>query len=177
VSAAEAFATPLGDVPVDSAGRDAMLAHPAVEVDDRPHALEHSLEVQLPFLQTVLGEFVVVPVVVGHADAGDVAGALSTVWDGDGDGDETVVVVSTDLSHYLGYDEARDRDLRTAAAVLALDDDRIADRDACGAYPLRGLLRLARDRGLTAAQLDLRSSGDTAGDRRRVVGYGAFALA
>jgi AmmeMemoRadiSam system protein B len=172
VSGADGFATPLGVIPVDVDGREALLAQANAVVDDRPHRLEHSLEVQLPFLQTVLGEFVLLPVAVGRADPDEVGVALARVWDDA----NTVVVVSTDLSHYLDYDLARERDRRTAAAVCARDETAIDDSDACGAYPLRGLLRFAREHNLPVRQLDLRSSGDTAGDRRRVVGYGAFAV-
>lgn len=172
VSGADAFATPLGLVQVDDDARRSALAHHDVRLDDAPHAMEHSLEVQLPFLQTVLDSFELLPLVVGHVDAVIVAELIRALEGGD----ETLVVVSSDLSHYEQYDIAKEQDRRTAAAVVALDADRIADYDACGAYPLRGLLHWAGTEGRTVEQLDLRNSGDTSGDRSRVVGYGSFAL-
>jgi AmmeMemoRadiSam system protein B len=173
VPAAEGFATPLGVVPVDDELRRRVLALPGVRVDDRAHAAEHALEVELPFLQTVLGWFTLLPLAVGAASAEEVATVLEHVWGGA----DTLIVVSTDLSHYLDYATARARDRRTAEAIVAADEQAVGDDDACGARPLRGLLRAARRRGLSVRCLDLRSSGDTAGDRERVVGYGAFALA
>ena len=172
VSSADAFSTPLGVVPIDGAYREAVLALPGVGVDDRAHADEHSLEVQLPFLQTVLDEFTLLPLSVGDATTDQVAAVLDACWGGP----ETLVVISTDLSHYHRYDEAARLDARTAAAIVARRPEAVDDRDACGAYPLRGLLRVASEHGLTVEQLDLRNSGDTAGDHHRVVGYGAFAV-
>jgi hypothetical protein len=166
------FATPLGMVPVDTDLRAAVGGLPGVVVDDLPHAHEHSLEVQLPFLQTVLDEFTLLPLAVGDATIEQVADLLEVVWGGP----ERLVVVSTDLSHYHPYEQARRLDAHTAAAILAADPRRIADQDACGSRPLRGILHVARDRSLTIEQIDLRNSGDTAGDRDRVVGYGAFAV-
>jgi AmmeMemoRadiSam system protein B len=173
VTSADAFATPLGVVPVDRAAREAVLAMPATALDDGAHALEHSLEVQLPFLQVVLDDFEVLPLAVGRSRAAEVAAVLGAVWGGP----ETVLVVSTDLSHYHRYGDAVALDRRTAAAIVASDPDAVGDRDACGAAGLRGLLSAARDRHLDVDQVDLRNSGDTAGDRRQVVGYGAFTLA
>jgi len=172
VSSADAFATPLGDVLVDRELRARVLALPGVHVDDAAHGTEHSLEVHLPFLQRALAAFTVLPLVVGRAPADVVAAVLDAVWDGP----ETIVVVSTDLSHYLDHDTAARRDRATAANVINGDLDAIAPDDACGAYPLRGLLTVARERGLDVELLDLRNSGDTAGPRDRVVGYAAFAL-
>jgi AmmeMemoRadiSam system protein B len=171
--AASAFATPLGEVPVDEESAARALRLPGVEADDRVHAREHSLEVQLPFLQSVLTEgFTVLPLAVGHVPDERVARLLELLWDDD----ETLVVVSTDLSHYLTYAEAARRDARTAEAIGALDAGALGPGDACGVVPLRSLLRVARTRGLRCRRLDLRSSGDTAGSLGRVVGYGAFAL-
>lgn len=172
VPGSDAFATPLGLVPVAEEARRAVLALPNVAVDDLAHAAEHSLEVQLPFLQVVLESFEVLPLAVGRSRPEHVAAVLDAVWGGP----ETVVLASTDLSHYLGYEDAAVRDRRTAAAIAALEPEAIGDIDACGAYALRGLLYAAGARHLTVEQIDLRSSGDTAGDRRRVVGYGAFAI-
>ena len=135
------------------------------------HAQEHSLEVQLPFLQAVLEKFAVVPLAVGEASAEDVAEVLDRLWGGP----ETLVVVSSDLSHYRPYAAARQIDRGTAAAILALDSS-LDHEQACGATPVNGLLLAARRRGLRIELLDLRNSGDTAGDRSRVVGYAAFAF-
>jgi len=168
----DAFATPLGLVPVADDARNAVLDRAGVTVADLPHAAEHSLEVQLPFLQVVLDAFDVLPLAVGRTRPEDVAAVLDAVWGGP----ETVVVASTDLSHYHSYAEARELDARTAAAIAAAEADAIGDRDACGAHALRGLLAAARARNLAVEQIDLRSSGDTAGDHERVVGYGAFAV-
>jgi hypothetical protein len=172
VSGADAFATPLGDVPVDDELRHRVLVHPAVVVDDRAHLGEHSLEVQLPFLLETLGRFTLLPLAVGESHPDDVAEVLDLVWGGD----ETLVVVSSDLSHYHDYATARALDARTAAAIVARDAWGIADDDACGARPIRGLLVAAHRHDLGVRLLDLRNSGDTAGDRDRVVGYGGFAL-
>ncbi len=172
--ASTAFATPLGVVPVD---REAVAeitgapGLPQVVVSDEAHAPEHSLEVQLPFLQTVLGEFSLVPLAVGRASTAEVAQVLERLWGGS----ETLIVVSSDLSHYLPYETARQTDSATAQRILALDPH-IDHRQACGATPVNGLLLAARRHGLHAHLVDLRNSGDTAGDKARVVGYGAFAF-
>ncbi|HSJ91563.1 MAG TPA: AmmeMemoRadiSam system protein B [Ilumatobacter sp.] len=173
LTSATDWQSPLGPVTIDHRADDALLALSFVVVRDDAHAPEHSLEVQLPFLQVVLDEFELLPMVVGAADAQQVATAIDTVWTSP----DTLVLVSTDLSHYHRYAEAVQLDTRTAAAIVAKHDGDIADLDACGARPLRGLLRTAAERDLEVEQLDLRNSGDTAGDRDRVVGYGAFALA
>jgi AmmeMemoRadiSam system protein B len=173
VSSADAFATPLGLVPIDDELRSLALRAPAVVVDDAAHAREHSLEVQIPFLQTVLDNFTLLPLVVGDATADEVAGVLEVCWTRA----DTVVVVSTDLSHYLRYGDAVIQDTHTAAAIAAKRPTQIHGADACGARPLRGLLAIAEARHMSVEQLDLRNSGDTAGDRSRVVGYGAFAVA
>ena len=127
---------------------------------------------QLPFLQRVLPGVPVVPLVVGAASAEQVAEVLERLWEQEG----TLVLISSDLSHYLSYDEAREVDRETADRILALDAEHVDTDQACGAIPLSGLLLAARRRGLRAQELDLRNSGDTAGDRSRVVGYGAFAF-
>jgi AmmeMemoRadiSam system protein B len=172
VSSADAFVTPLGLVPVDGDARRAALRLPGVRTDDAPHAMEHSLEVQVPFLQSALDRFDLLPLAVGHVDTETVAGVIAAL----AGGAETLIVISSDLSHYQPYDVARQQDRRTAAAVVALDADRIGDLDACGAYALRGLLRWAWTQGMTVERLDVRNSGDAAGDRSRVVGYGSFAV-
>jgi MEMO1 family protein len=172
VSGADAFATPLGAVPIDAAARTLALSLPAVAVDDEAHAAEHSLEVHLPFLQRVLARFAIVPLVVGDAEPAAVAAVLERLWGGP----ETCIVASTDLSHYHDHATAQALDARTAGHIVARAAERIGDDDACGARPVRGLLEVARRRGLPVRLLDLRSSGDTAGPYDEVVGYGAFAV-
>ena len=171
-SSADGFETPLGVVSVDDELRRRALVLPQVHIGDRAHAAEHALEVQLPFLQRVLERFAVLPLVVGDASVEEVHEALERVWGGS----ETLIVVSSDLSHYHDYDTARRLDARTAAAIVAEESDAIADNDACGARPLRGLLEAAKQHRLGVRLIDLRTSGDTAGDRDSVVGYGAFAV-
>ena len=173
VTGARAFETPLGVVPVDEELREVLLRLPQVTVDDRAHAREHSLEVILPFLQRILGEFSLVPLVVGDASKGEVAEVLETVW---GD-DATRIVVSSDLSHYHDYSTARRLDRETCRAIERLDSGSIGPPQACGCRALNGLLECAGRRGLEAITLDLRNSGDTAGGRDSVVGYGAWAFA
>jgi len=167
----EAFATPLGTVPLD---RETMLLAaglPGVCVSGEAHRLEHSLEVQLPFLQIVLGTFSLVPIVVGRCDATTVAAVVDALWGGE----ETLVVVSTDLSHFHDYEAAGRLDARTCSRVVAKDAS-LNGGDACGSYALNGLLSSAHAGPLTVEQLGLCNSGDTAGSRERVVGYGAFLL-
>lgn len=167
----ERFATPLGIMPLDMAAISRALALPQVQANDEAHALEHSLEVQLPFLQTVLDDFSLVPFAVGFATAEEVAEVMELLWGGP----ETLIVVSSDLSHYHPYAAAQRIDRHTADEILALHD--LADHEqACGATPINGLIETARRRGLQPRLLDLRNSGDTAGDRSRVVGYSAFAF-
>jgi len=166
-----AFATPLGEIPLDREAIDKLRMLPQVVASDAAHAMEHSLEVHLPFLQKVLARFSLVPLAVGDASAEEVAEALEMLWGGA----ETVIVVSSDLSHYLDYATARRTDQQTAARIVALDP-RITHEEACGGTPINGLLLSARHHGLSAELLDLRNSGDTAGPRDRVVGYGAFAF-
>jgi AmmeMemoRadiSam system protein B len=170
--ATRAFATPLGTVAVDADAVALALELPQVQVSEAAHALEHSLEVQLPFLQTVLEEFKIVPFAVGDATAEEVAQVIDRLWGGP----ETLIVVSSDLSHYHPYAAARQIDRGTAAAILALDST-LDHEQACGATPINGFALCARRRGLKPELLDLRNSGDTAGDKSRVVGYAAFAFA
>ena len=166
-----AFATPLGMVEIDREAVEALRSLPQVVVSAQAHALEHSLEVHVPFLQAVLGQFTLVPLAVGHAEATEVAEVLDALWGGP----ETLIVVSSDLSHYLSYGDAQAVDRATAKAILDLSSD-ISHEQACGATPVTGLTFTARRRGLRPELLDLRNSGDTAGDKNRVVGYGAFAF-
>lgn len=166
----EAFATPLGTVRVDADAVKTLMALPYVGKSGEAHRQEHSLEVHLPFLQKVIDEFTLLPLAVGRATAQQVAAVLDLLWGGD----ETLIVISSDLSHYLPYVEAQAADSATAQAILALRTD-ITHQQACGATPVIGLNLLARQRCLTPQLIDLRNSGDTAGDKARVVGYGSFA--
>jgi len=168
---AAAFATPLGTVEVDVEAVAAVADLPQVVESAAAHAPEHSLEVELPFLQVLLGEFRLLPLVVGDAAGPEVAEVIERVWGGE----ETAIVISSDLSHYLPYDAARRIDEETSRQILDLAPP-LDPRRACGARPIDGLLVAARRRRLAPELLDLRSSGDTAGDRRQVVGYGAFAF-
>ena len=171
LSSADAWETPLGPVAVDHTADDRLLSTLGVEVADRAHAPEHSLEVHLPFLQRVLDPgWSLLPIIVGGARPELVADVLDLVWGGP----ETLVVVSSDLSHYEPYDRAAALDRATAAEIVA--GRPVQPDQACGAHPVDGLLVAARRHALTTDLVDLRSSGDTAGDRDRVVGYGAFVL-
>lgn len=168
---ADGFATPLGIVPLDHAAMEALSPLPQLVKNAAAHAREHSLEVQLPFLQLTLGEFALVPLAVGDAALAEVAEVLDTLWGGT----ETLIVVSSDLSHYLPYPAAQRRDAATAQMILEQRGTLTPDQ-ACGSVPVNGLLLAAQRRRLQPQLLDLRNSGDTAGERDRVVGYGAFAF-
>lgn len=172
VPSSTAFETPLGRVPIDARARRRLLELPFVDVLDDAHHWEHSLEVQLPFLQEALDAFAVLPIAVGRATPEQVRQVLEALWDGD----ETLMVISSDLSHYHDYDTAKRMDAATAAAVESLDPERITGEDACGRIAVQGLLKAAKRHALVAHTLDLRSSGDTAGGRDQVVGYGAWAF-
>jgi hypothetical protein len=168
---ADRFATPLGEVQLDREGMQRLSDLPQVTRSAAAHQMEHSLEVQLPFLQQVLGDFQLLPLAVGEATAAEVAEVLEKVWGGD----ETLIVISSDLSHFLPDAEARKVDGSTVDAILALDSH-LSHEQACGATPINGLLLAARRHGLQAVKLDVRNSSDTAGDPQRVVGYAAFAF-
>ena len=165
-----AFATPLGNIAIDAGAVKQLMALPYVGVSAEAHRQEHSLEVHLPFLQKVINEFTLVPLAVGRATAQQVASVIDMLWGGE----ETLIVISSDMSHYLPYAEAQATDNATAEAILALRTD-LNHHQACGATPVIGLNLLAQQRGLKAQLIDLRNSGDTAGDKARVVGYGSFA--
>jgi len=171
ISTAQAFRTPLGDVPLDPKGAE-LLSIPGVVALDEAHREEHSLEVHLPFLQTLLDRFTLLPLVAGMAPDGLVADVLEAVWGGP----ETLIVISSDLSHYHDYETATALDHTTAEAIARLDPDAFDHHGACGRTPLGGLLTLAKRRGLRIEPLDIRNSGDTAGPRDHVVGYGSWAL-
>lgn len=166
-----AFATPLGSVPIDRVAVERLLSLRQVNTSAAAHALEHSLEVQLPFLQEVLGDFALVPLAVGEATPAEVAEVIEQLWGGA----ETLIVVSSDLSHYHRYEQARELDTETCDTIRGLRAN-IDHEQACGGTPINGLMQVARRRRLTPHLLDLRNSGDTAGDRSRVVGYAAFAF-
>jgi AmmeMemoRadiSam system protein B/AmmeMemoRadiSam system protein A len=172
VGTAEAWASPLGPVLVDRDMVERLALLPMVGAVDAAHEQEHSLEVHIPFLQAVLGEFRLVPVVAGDARPEEVAAVLDAAWGGP----ETAIVISTDLSHYLDYEACREADRHTVAAIEAMDPTAIGRDSACGRVPVGGLLVTARRRGMEIATLDVRNSGDTAGPRGRVVGYGSWAL-
>jgi AmmeMemoRadiSam system protein B len=171
VPGTRSFATPLGAIPIDQDAIAAALKLPQVIRHDAAHAQEHSLEVQLPFLQQVLEDFSLVPFAVGYATPDEVAEVLELLWGGP----ETLIVVSSDLSHYHAYLDAQRRDRNTTSDIahlrLLLDHDQ-----ACGATPINGLIEIAHRHNLKPRLLDLRNSGDTAGDKSRVVGYASFAF-
>jgi hypothetical protein len=166
----DAFETPLGSMPVDRAAISAIADLPFVVQADGPHAPEHALEVELPFLQALLPSFAIVPLLVGRAAAQDVADVLRRLWGGP----ETLIVVSSDLSHYHDYDTARRLDAATADAIERGDWESLGPNQACGSLAVAGLLVEANRRGLAARRLSLCNSGDTAGSRDQVVGYGAW---
>lgn len=170
-SSADEFVTPLGNIAVDMAAIRQLLRLPQVHLLDQAHALEHSLEVHLPFLQAVLGQFSLIPLVVGEASPVEVAQVLEQVWGGA----ETLIVISSDLSHFHDYDTARQLDAQTTRAIEQLRED-IEPEQACGCHPVNGLLHAAHQRGMQCRAIDVRNSGDTAGTKDRVVGYGAYVL-
>ena len=172
VSGAEAFETPLGAVPVDAESVRRVLELPFVNRCDPAFEREHSLEVHLPFLLRILPRFTLVPLLVGDASPAEIDTMLEALWGGP----ETGIVVSSDLSHFLDYESARRLDAKTSEAIVALRHEDVGHEQACGCYAVNGLLHLAKRRGLEASVLDVRNSGDTAGPRDRVVGYGAYAF-
>ncbi|MCB1851838.1 MAG: AmmeMemoRadiSam system protein B [Gammaproteobacteria bacterium] len=171
-SGAAAFRTPLGDVEVDLDAVRQIARFPQVTQCDAAFRGEHSIEVHLPFLQEVLVDFKIVPLLVGDARPEQVDELLELLWGGD----ETLILVSSDLSHYLSYEVARTMDQEASRAIEALRPDALRYHHACGRIPVSGLLLAARRHRLSAKTLDLRNSGDTAGSRERVVGYGAYLL-
>ena len=169
-SSAEAFSTPLGDIPLARHLIADLSALSGVVENDEAHRREHSLEVHLPFLQAALGQFDLVPLVVGRASAELVAAVLEKAWGGD----ETAIGVSSDLSHFHDYETASRLDRETSKLIEALSFESLDGERACGYQLIRGLLYVARQRGLPVELIDLRSSGDTAGPREEVVGYGSY---
>jgi len=172
-STASAFATPLGNVSVAHETIESLVGEfPFVEYADEVHTAEHSLEVQLPFLQDLFDDFELLPFAVGGASAPRVEALLERLWGGD----ETLIIISSDLSHYRPYDAAREIDRFTSEQIRALESGALTGEHACGYKPVSGLLRAASKRGMRCEILDMRSSGDTAGPKDRVVGYGAYAF-
>jgi AmmeMemoRadiSam system protein B len=170
VASAEFYATPLGNVPIDRRALEKILDLPFVVALDQAHVQEHSLEVHLPFLQEVLNDFELIPLVAGAASPEEVSLVLDRLWDGP----ETLIIVSSDLSHYHDYRTARAMDRATSEAIENLQPEKLDGESACGRVPVRGLLHLARRKNLAVRTVDLRNSGDTAGGKDRVVGYGAY---
>jgi AmmeMemoRadiSam system protein B len=170
ISSAESFNTPLGSVLVDIEAVSNMLILPQVVLSDEAHAAEHSLEVHLPFLQTICPGVRIVPLAVGQTTAAEVEEVLEILWGGP----ETVIIISSDLSHFYDYATAQILDAATAQAIEELNPVGFRHDSACGQVAIQGLLQLACKKGLHAQTVDLRSSGDTGGSHSRVVGYGAF---
>ena len=167
----EAFATPLGDVLLDRESMQAVQKLPHVGINDAAHALEHSLEVQLPFLQAVFEDMELVPVCIGSVEADHVAELMENLWDDE----NTLFVISSDLSHFHPYEEARELDRQSIELILNMQPD-LSHEQACGATGINALLSIAKKRGMQARLLDYRNSGDTAGDKGRVVGYASVAF-
>lgn len=172
VSRAHAYTTPLGDVMVDRDAVERLVHLPFVEYVEQAHALEHSLEVHLPFLQALLQRFTLIPIVAGDARPHQVSAVLDQFWDDA----ETLIVISSDLSHFHDYDTARRLDSATSAMIERLQYQDIGEDAACGKVAVNGLLKLLQQKGLTIKTIDLRNSGDTAGDKQQVVGYGAYVV-
>ena len=169
-SHARYFDMPMGTVSVDLQALRNLEDLPGFQYLESAHEMEHGLEVHLPFLQELLGDFQIVPLVVGDASAEMVGDVLERLWGGD----ETLIAISSDLSHFMDYDSACKRDRATSEAIQRLDYENVRPGDACGRHPINGLLWVARRRGLKANTLQLCNSGDTAGTRDQVVGYGAY---
>jgi len=166
------FSTPFGEVPVDRKAIDNIIKFPQVSLMEQAHANEHSLEVQLPFLQKILNQFSIVPLVVGKATPKQVGEILEALWGGE----ETLIVISSDLSHYNNYKSAQKLDKLTTQAIETLSPEKIDYEQACGRIPINGLLHVAKIRKMHVETVDLRNSGDTAGSKEQVVGYGAYAF-
>lgn len=171
-SSADIFTTPLGEINIDQSAIRSLLAFPFVKALDQAHTLEHSLETQLPFLQQVLPKFMLIPILVSNASAEQVSQVLDSLWGGP----ETLIVVSSDLSHYHDYLTAQRLDRHTSDMIEQLDYLNLTQDAACGMTAISGLLKLLKQKSLTIKTLDIRNSGDTAGDKKRVVGYGAYVV-
>lgn len=169
---ADYFSTPLGNIKINQTLCAKAESLDFVHKNPLAHAQEHSLEVQLPFLQSVLSDFELTPLVVGDCEPDHVAQLLDLLWGGD----DTLIVISSDLSHYHNYTVAQQLDQKTSRAIENCQPEKISYEDACGRSPLNGLLTLAIKKHLEIETVDLRNSGDTAGDKQRVVGYGAYVV-
>lgn len=172
VSSADTFMTPLGAISIDRDAVDKLKILPFVQELDEAHRLEHSLEVQLPFLQTLLPEFKLIPIVAGDAKPEELSSVLKMFWERP----DTLIVISSDLSHFHDYETAKQLDAETSNHIENLEYEQLDYQSACGRVPVCGLLALAREKSLTVKTIDLRNSGDTAGDKSRVVGYGAYVV-
>ncbi|OQK16578.1 extradiol dioxygenase [Methyloprofundus sedimenti] len=172
LSHAEAFRTPIGDIPVDTEAIASIIHFPFVGYSDQAHLYEHSLEVQLPFLQMTLDAFKLLPIVVGDCPAEQIEQVLELFYGAD----DTLIVISSDLSHFHDYATAQRLDKETSEKIEHLDYQHLDYGSACGLAPVSGLMALAKKKSLQIATIDLRNSGDTAGDKSRVVGYGAYVI-
>ena len=172
VSKAQSFITPLGFVAVDQKAVATIAKLDFVNYLEEPHTYEHSIEVHLPFLQEMLDDFKIVPIVAGEATPDQVSQVIDMLWGSD----ETLIVISSDLSHYHEYASAKRLDKATSELIEQLQYEKISSNAACGQVPLNGLLKVARERSLSIKTIDLRNSGDTAGDKNSVVGYGAYVI-
>lgn len=172
LSTADSFNTPLGHIPIDKAAVALLADLPFADYFEQAHSQEHSIEVQLPFLQVVLNHFEIIPVVVGNASPEQVRLVLDALWRND----ESLIVISSDLSHYHDYARAQQLDKITSTAIERLNYHALTYESACGRIPISGLLKWAAQQSLTVKTIDLRNSGDTAGDKKRVVGYGAYVI-
>lgn len=169
-SSMDYFETPLGQIKLDQKAIQKILSLPQVSMADEAHQSEHSLEVQLPFLQVVLSDFLLVPLVISDASVEQIAEVITLLWNGP----ETLIVISSDLSHYLDYESAKKIDQKTADAIVSLKQENISSDQACGSDGIKGLIQVAKEKNLRVSLIDLRNSGDTAGTKDQVVGYGAF---
>ena len=172
LSKALSFITPLGSVRLDQEALKTVSDLPFVNYLEEAHIYEHSLEVQLPFLQDMLSDFKIIPIVAGDASPEEVSQVLEALWGGD----ETLIVISSDLSHYHDYATARQQDKATSDIIEHLQYEQLEPGSACGKVPVSGLLKYARENSLSIKTIDLRNSGDTAGDKSRVVGYGSYVI-
>jgi len=170
LSSADYFETPLGDIPIDNVAQSKLTDIAGVEIMDLAHAAEHSLEVQLPFLQQALDSFSIVPIVTGDASPQLIENVIAALWGGP----ETLFIISSDLSHYHDYQTAQQLDKSTSQAVIDLNYHNVHSYNACGYVSIRGLLKFAHKHPLKPSIIDLRNSGDTAGSKDSVVGYGAY---
>ena len=172
ISRSKSYSTPLGEIAVDTAAVNDIACLDFVEYVEQAHRYEHCLEVQLPFLQTVLDSFTIVPIVAGDATPEQVSTVLKMLWNGP----QTLIVISSDLSHFHDYKTAQKIDQKTSEYIVDLQYEALGYESACGRIPIGGLLALAREKLFCVKSIDLRNSGDTAGDKNRVVGYGAYVV-